>query len=98
MSNHTPGPWSYEVEKVSGPHLTQTNLFAHGDVIGRIYCDSERDNSQANARLIAAAPELLAQLKNVTAYANNLRVQCNYEQPSCISAACAAIAKAEGRT
>lgn len=57
---HTPGPWTYEVEKVSGPHLTQTFIFAHGDVIGRAYADSKRDNSQANASLIAAAPDLLA--------------------------------------
>ncbi len=62
MAKHTPGPWTFEVEKRSGPHLTATPIFAHGDVIGEVYRDSCRDNSQANARLIAAAPELLAAL------------------------------------
>jgi hypothetical protein len=61
---HTPGPWSYEVEKVSGPSLSDaTYLFAHGDVIGKAYESAGQGNAQANARLIAAAPELLEALR-----------------------------------
>jgi hypothetical protein len=61
---HTPGPWTYEVEKASGPSLSDaTYLFAHGDVLGKVYEIATQGNSQANARLCAAAPDLLEALR-----------------------------------
>jgi hypothetical protein len=63
-TTHTPGPWTYEVEKVSGPSLSDaTFLFAHGDVIGKVYESAGQGNSQANACLAAAAPDLLEALR-----------------------------------
>jgi hypothetical protein len=68
-AKHTPGPWTYEVEKVSGPSLaTKTYVFAHGDVIGQAYETYNAGNAQANARLIAAAPELLEALRKAEPY------------------------------
>jgi hypothetical protein len=62
-AKHTPGPWTYgrmdelnhgsEYSWVSGP----VGCIAH------VYPDREPTNDLANARLIAAAPELLAACK-----------------------------------
>ena len=63
MSNakHTQGPW-----RVGGTE--QRVIFAdNGDVVARIACYGEQSETpeadKANARLIAAAPELLAALQ-----------------------------------
>lgn len=58
MANHTPGPWAISqhdprlVKHLSGPVLAEC-----GPV--------NTEEAQANARLIAAAPELLASLRRV---------------------------------
>jgi len=60
MSKHTPGPWSYSIDR------NYVRIYLHG--LGRIdeihggdslrgYC------GEANARLIAAAPDMLDMLK-----------------------------------
>ena len=55
MSKHTPGPWKIE----EGCFVS-----AEGFVIARIIgCDSKKNES--NARLIAAAPELLEALESM---------------------------------
>jgi hypothetical protein len=64
MSNHrhTPGPW--EVDRYYW--TLQRRLFGDDEpevqIIGRI-SETEDDEREANARLIAAAPELLEALK-----------------------------------
>ena len=57
MSNHTPGPWSndYGVEIRAGEFRPICGM--------RFPFDSEQN--QANARLIAAAPELLEALEKI---------------------------------
>ncbi len=85
---HTPGPWAYEVDE-SG-----ASVFMDDSDPGRAYVAevSSQPEQTANARLIAAAPDLLAALKRVMA--EWLLVQAvsvnNYD------AAMSAIAKAEG--
>ena len=58
----TPGPWAYEEE-------TGRIYYADGDVeptIAFVYLDNTLpEQSKADARLIAAAPELLAALEHV---------------------------------
>ncbi len=60
-SKHTPGPW--EVDRYYW--TLQRRLFGDDEpevqIIGRI-SETEDDEREANARLIAAAPELLAEL------------------------------------
>lgn len=58
MSNHTPGPWRFFSEG--------------GKLLGRIYsaagktiCIFNKSPSEADARLIAAAPDLLEVLQSV---------------------------------
>jgi hypothetical protein len=60
-------------------------------VIAFIHDDVPADTRKANAHLIAAAPELLAALKEEHGYDDPLHITA---QPDCWK--CAAIAKAEG--
>ncbi len=68
MSKHTPGPWKAHFEEayfVTGPDLGRVAMMmnlkgAHG-LGGR----RSGDESAANARLIAAAPELLNALRDL---------------------------------
>ena len=103
MSKHTPGPWSVgntrhyehsggvdgvEVAVHYGPKESLGNCIAH------CFGHGAAGDAEADARLIAAAPDLLAALKTVVA---------NAPDPYCaitryIDAQCrAAIAKAEGK-
>lgn len=58
MSNHTPGPWKIEPVFI-GPHGTHFGeyRFPHQAVDGHSR-EYPRDEAEANARLIAAAPAL----------------------------------------
>ncbi len=65
MSKHTPGPWEVDLET--------GEINAQGAVLGTIYgaddfpcCDEDIDEEyKANARLIAATPDLLAACKTM---------------------------------
>ena len=98
MSKHTPGPWSY---------------IGNGDVVAKSnkYCGGEKDiasvfltvndEDEANARLIAAAPDLLEALKACADWLDWLVTP--HDDPkgahaAHIKQARAAIAKATGAT
>jgi hypothetical protein len=94
MSGHTPGPWWIENEKDSeGPREISDCYGRTAEVYG------EGSEGDANARLIAAAPELLAALKEA---AQELSLVCKWfdhpEQTTTetLRRATSAIAKAEG--
>jgi hypothetical protein len=65
MTQHTQGPWSIELD-----HASNTSEFIRARIDGEMHdiasllCD-ETGNASANARLIAAAPDLLALLQEV---------------------------------
>ena len=83
MSKHTPGPWhscDHRVGRQDGARIADTWSSA-----------VPRDEQAANARLIAAAPELLEALKTVTAAIAGAQPLDPDEWQAC----CAAIAKAE---
>jgi len=87
VSAHTPGPWTVGYLRIEGR--------------ADIYADSEPTSiasvREANAALVAAAPELLEALKVVLPYAKSLP----YFSKPCAAAveqAEAAIAKAEGES
>lgn len=92
MSKHTPGPWKQ--------HLVDETLIVASDrtTVASTSIDYDKaETAEANARLIAAAPELLEALKiardyigaNLGTYA---QAGADFDKVS------AAIAKAEGRT
>ena len=93
---HTPGPWE------SYPHSTEpitTIIGNRTDGIAKVLASGNRELDTANARLIAAAPELLAALRNVTdSMLASRRLGRGLEVPTqFIDDARVAIAKAEGR-
>jgi len=85
--SHTPGPWTIEYENDEG------DLYTDGVRIDSPEGPVAFNVIECSANVIAAAPELLAALKNV----------CRFEgvidgmNPSVWPAIHAAIAKAEGR-
>lgn len=68
MSKHTPGPWDFRgsLGPTSNPHLKGPHVVeaANGSQIA-ILNGWRSDVSEANARLIAAAPELLDALRGL---------------------------------
>jgi hypothetical protein len=83
MSNHTPGPWTFDGEYVESLDLdTPLSIATVADCGNDTHC---------NGRLIAAAPELLAALKRLVEYCDN---HSDYDS---IGEACRAIVAAEGR-
>ena len=64
-TQHTQGPWSIELD-----HASNTSEFIRARIDGEMHdiasllCD-ETGNASANARLIAAAPDLLAALQAI---------------------------------
>ena len=89
MAEHTPGPWRHEWRE---PDCT---VWAGEDEhVASIYGDGSVENATANARLIAAAPDLLEALKEVLIhFSGTVAVEC------CglvVDKARAAIANAEG--
>lgn len=58
----TPGPWDVDY----GPHASRFNIFGPGRHVGTFYPGSFKrgEENEANARLIAAAPDLLEALES----------------------------------
>ena len=91
---HTPGPWNYQEESDAYTHIVR-------DSDGKYVCGCSQHTSgdaEANARLIAAAPELLAACKLIAAYVANGDADCRSNTfMAALQQGNAAIAKAEGR-
>ena len=95
MSEHTPGPWMFECEDVG---TYGSNFWLESEAGEEIICESENEyqgvlikgnDFVANARLLAAAPDMLDALK---AAAHVLPLGEEYD------AVVEAIAKAKGET
>lgn len=66
--NHTPAPWLVEIDHSSNaPEFIRTYVDGEMCDLASVLCD-ETGNATANARLIAAAPELLAALVELSDY------------------------------
>lgn len=94
ITKHTPGPWHCDgISEYTGELLVRAE---NGDTVARVCCygpQSETPFAQAhNARLIAAAPDLLEALKGLLNY-ENLGA---YDRADVRKQARAAIAKATG--
>lgn len=97
---HTPGPW----------RVTVNGGFADGQPHASVWIEAGTYTSlaslipvrevQANGRLMAAAPDLLAALKALASFTEDPSMPCDSTcEPGCIwCAVSAAIAKAEGRS
>jgi hypothetical protein len=106
--NHTPGPWTVDTTVALGAYGVWTDYVTHpghdgagyGSQICSVLPDSKdisREQRDANARLIAAAPDLLAACE---AFFDQANPEQWYGPDGAIGAmqlALAAIAKAQGR-
>ena len=86
---HTPGPWTIHETDRSTLIIKDYTPHAHVGVIAKITWRMVHPASVANARLIAAAPDLLEALKEIVAISDR--------KHNAWDRAKAAIAKAEGR-
>lgn len=110
MSKHTPGPWAIEALRYEGARIVAGPTYDKSSrPVGWVAADDTMeeastgrirevmsDEANANARLIAAAPELLEALKLALTALKRVR---NYAQidDSGLEEMAEAIAKAEGR-
>lgn len=88
-AKHTPGPWF-----VNGPwHIQSDTKLAVPSIVGNVLQPRNGDiqEREANANLIAAAPELLEALENILIYLGDW----DTDDEECVAAR-AAIAKAKG--
>ena len=100
-AGHTPGPWSLEDASQRIVTDDYVGVFAERANPGdKLPAQCYGPNREANARLIAAAPELLEPLKGLRDELEN--IYSNYQdvreqQDKARKIICDAIAKAEGR-
>lgn len=105
MSKHTPGPWEIVqmdhgiVVRTESPKKTRYDASRYAVVGGFERSDPEQlAEAIANARLIAAAPDLLKSLVDLVGLANAaMREVGEYDIETELADARAAIAKAEGK-
>lgn len=96
MSKHTQGPWKAEVAVTLAGYPTGEWWISsqRGSIdIATTSSDYAPDVEEANARLIAAAPELLAALKHAVDLIETVEPRCR----GVIALCKGVIAKAEGR-
>jgi hypothetical protein len=103
MSKHTPGPWFVDGVAISSEAVTDLAILNMANVRyswgGSDF--ATRSHREANAHLIAAAPELLAELEYLVEIAESAMRAANrdggeYDIGEMLEAPRAAIAKAKG--
>lgn len=77
MTQHTPGPWTYKPWTYNNAKRTVVAICTEEDAIAHTFHlwrdgNSDAEEVSANARLIASAPELLAQVERYRSIAKNL--------------------------
>lgn len=94
--SHTPGPWHWDSDLVKGDPLNRRRyqVTTIGKTITQLYHSSGDLYAEADARLIAAAPELLDALK--LCYEHCALYHPSVKTNNVGEAVRAAIAKAEG--
>jgi hypothetical protein len=108
---HTPGPWFIEAEHPANKHEGLTTDWyggaistPRGNLIYRQSAGIGNSEAESNARLIAAAPELLAALKMLRRMVEKVLTDSQLDHEQCgktirnaSTIVAAAIAKAEGK-
>ena len=94
MNKHTPGPWGIKTTETGTKAVFSSSTGAWVAHTVR----SLSSTQDANARLIAAAPDLLEALNRVLPQYEALLKDCGLRSLGTADQARAAIAKAEGKT
>lgn len=92
-SKHTPGPWDVLNDLASG-HLVPIDA-QNGRHVALAFTNPPYDEHEANARLIASAPELLAAAKRALKTIEELPPRVNEDRYEPLMQLSAAIARAE---
>jgi hypothetical protein len=96
MSKHTPGPWAAELWNNSSTDDIGWTITRNGSRVPTSTFDGDEAEAEANARLIAAAPDLLEALSAMLEQFNyNTITGIVHDESAAIAKARAAIAKAE---
>jgi hypothetical protein len=109
MSEHTPGPWTSEFQGNSTwDILCSSDILTHerrSEIVAIIedrFGDNPRNEHKANARLIAAAPDLLAACKALVEAMHRYEMDVDgdptHAHRDMMNLANAAIAKAEAKS
>lgn len=96
MGRHTPGPWRWAHNSASSEKIACIDVSAdRGEEYGEsvAYCQGRPDTTNANAALIATAPDLLEALRRLLMH-RRTATDAAFEQDKAF--ALTAIAKAEG--
>lgn len=102
MDDHTPGPWTLEIHHAPNPKVPDSpgDVFGpngeHIVCFGHDYDDYGAFESMADARLIAAAPDLLAALDFLLLQVDTVERTSVVRESAIYREARAAIAKAKG--
>jgi hypothetical protein len=101
MSKHTPGPWIHVHNEPVYGHRGNAYVWTskgpgHGIIADANTSLFRADEIEANARLVAASPELLDSLREVVDWATDFEAS-DQRTTAILNRAFAAIAKAEGR-
>lgn len=99
MSAHTPGPWR-KATNLQGHtnHVVADSYVTVCSFLTSVKSSCDRDDIEANARLIAAAPDLLAALQSIAETVVYAPEGGHEEVSDCVRIAKQAIAKATGAT
>lgn len=106
MSKHTPGPWRSHTNG-SDFFVTATDFHGANGKVAKCYVadvqkfrnESGEDECQANAKLIAAAPDMLEALKGIlNSFHESVKTTASLDEFPSLKAVQAAIAKAQGTT
>lgn len=99
-AKHTPGPWQTDRNNVHSGQIATVHHCLNNDWVEiwspDAFAETE-EMQEANARLIAAAPELLDALEDLVSFMNLAPELANYDIEVELEDARAAIAKATGR-
>lgn len=95
-AQHTPGPWRRNGSLIEAPQMALTVSTVSWPRIG--HAPKDTDEAVANARLIAAAPELLAALNCALVYLGDDGTDDSPEARSTRAVIRAAIAAAAGKS
>jgi hypothetical protein len=96
MSKYTPGPWVIS-EEFTDSHDIVIDLGTDGSILVERHVEGKDAADMPNAKLVAAAPEMLDALKSACEFIQNTRPAGNCEtRDGLISFIKSKIAKAEG--
>lgn len=99
MSAHTPGPWLFDEENTGRDYNIGYGIYTNesGRTLAHIPLREADGIAEANARLIAAAPELLEASRTAQCACSVKERDSGHLVDCWMPALLAAIAKAEGR-